>query len=524
MSDRDPQVGAAVRAIPVPDREPDFMTSLVARLDAAVAAPGAAAVTDRPGRRGRRRRLVVAAVAAAAVAAVFLIMLLGPGREAVRHGGLPQPIAPLGGPEPATAKQVIRASLRATGSAAFLNGVVIAGTYEDGRFVPGAREKFLVSSTGSYRVRARRLGDVGSALPLIFGWLTMPPGHVQAVWDAPSRTASVLWIVPGSSDQAVVLHDMAAGQPYMSRPFPADLPLLTLRSYLRQLLGLGSLDLRQVTVDGRECWVIATTMASSGNGAGEPVAYRVRIAVDKRTLFPVRFTSTSGGAVSQVRISYAGDGTLSADAFRLAIPRDAHLVPTGTEFSVGPNGSSAGFKAIPFGDQTVLRDWIHDEPAFPTWMPFGFSRTGATYAATTLASVDGGPAHPSQDSCVVSLAYRHGFDAIYVGAQPTDHGYGFMEVNGKKYRTHFGDPFAQLSGRTWRYYESRTRDVVIHSGPFAGRVAHIVVDPSVLPHLWVRDPLFTVTVSGDLSAADMVHVVESLVTGVQVSAGDAAAR
>jgi hypothetical protein len=131
---------------------------------------------------------------------------------------------------------------------------------------------------------------------------------------------------------------------------------------------------------------------------------------------------------------------------------------------------------------------------------------------------------PEQDSCVVSLAYRRGFDAIYVGAEPTQHGYGFMELNGKKYRTHFGDPFAQLYGRRWRYYQSRTRDVAIHSGPFTGRVAHVVVDPSVLPHLWVRDPMFTVTVSGDLSAADMVHVVESLASGVQVAAGDAAVR
>ncbi len=271
--------------------------------------------------------------------------------------------------------------------------------------------------------------------------------------------------------------------------------------------------------------MIATTMASGGDGGGgEPVAYRVRIAVDKQTLFPVRFTSTSGGDISQVRISYADAGTPPANAFKLAIPPSAHLVPAGFEFSVGPHGSSARFKAIPFGDQTVLRDWIHDTPGFPTWMPAGFARTGATYAATTLVGDGSGSQHPEQDSCTVSLAYRRGFDAIYLGAQPTDHGNGSMESNGKKYRTHFGDPFAQLYGPRWRYYQSRTRDVVIRSGPFAGRVGHIVVDPSVLPHLWVRDPMFTVTVSGDLSAADMVRVVESLATGVQVGAGDAAVR
>jgi hypothetical protein len=527
-SERDPQVGAAIRALPVPEREPDFTDGLVARLDAADAERGGAPPADGPvgtavPLRRRRRLVIAAAVAAAAVAAVFAIMLLGPGREAAHQGGLPQPIAPLGGPEPATAKQVIRASLRATGSAAYLKGVMTAGTVEKGRFVPGASESFLVSSTGSYRVSARRLGPAGGTLPSTFGWLSTPFGRMQATQDAPLRTGRVLWRVPDPKDPALVLHDMPAGEPYLSRYFPADLVLLTLRSYLRQLLERGSLVLRQVAVDGRECWVIDTTMASGGDGSWGPVANRVRIAVDKQTLFPVRFTSTSGGAVGQVRISYVDAGTPPANAFKLVIPRSAHLVPSAYDFSVGPHGSSAGFKTIPFGDQTVMHDWIHDTPGFPTWMPDGFARTGATYAATGGVD-DGSGMHPEQDSCVVSLAYRHGFDTIYVGAQPTDYGNGFMELNGKKYRTHFGDPFAQLYGPRWRYYRSRTRDVVIRSGPFAGRVGHIVVDPSVLPHLWVRDVMFTATVSGDLSAADMVRVVESLASGVQVGAGDAVAR
>ena len=62
---------------------------------------------------------------------------------------------------------------------------------------------------------------------------------------------------------------------------------------------------------------------------------------------------------------------------------------------------------------------------------------------------------------------------------------------------------------------ARTRNVVLRSGPFAGRVAHIVIDPSVLPHLWVTDQLYTATVSGDLSSADMVRVAESLKTWPQ---------
>ena len=99
-----------------------------------------------------------------------------------------------------------------------------AGTVKEGRFSPEASEAFLVDAAGSYRVSARKLSHAGNALPLSFGWLSTPFGRVQAALDAPLRTGSVLWTVPDPSDPALVLHDMAAGQPYMSRSFPADLP------------------------------------------------------------------------------------------------------------------------------------------------------------------------------------------------------------------------------------------------------------------------------------------------------------
>ncbi len=294
---------------------------------------------------------------------------------------------------------------------------------------------------------------------------------------------------------------------------------------MRQLLDAKELVLRQATVGDDECWVIGTTMASSQTGVGEAVAARVRIAVDKRTLFPVRFTSSGAGATAEVRIAYGvTSGRAPAGAFKVSVPPGAHLLPIGPNFSVGPNGSSAGFKPIPFDDKAVMTQWIGDQPAFPTWVPAGFVRSGATYQASADVGTIGGPLHPESDSAIVSLAYRRGFDAVYVGVQPNLSQSGSMTVNGKRYRGHFGDPFVQLYGPAWRYWRARTTDVVIRSGPFAGHVAHVVVDPSVLPHLWVRDPMSTATVSGDLSAADMVHVVESLVTGVQVSAGAAAAR
>ena len=151
------------------------------------------------------------------------------------------------------------------------------------------------------------------------------------------------------------------------------------------------------------------------------------------------------------------------------------------------------------------------EPAFPSWVPAGFVRSGATYGSSGSMERSGaGPWGMTQDTVVLSLAYRRGFDAISVALQPTGNGSGTATVDGRTYVLHGKDPFLQLYGPAHAYIAAHTRKVVLRSGPFAGKIAHIVIDPSVLPHLWVADALFTATVSGDLLSADMVRVAESL--------------
>ncbi len=50
----------------------------------------------------------------------------------------------------------------------------------------------------------------------------------------------------------------------------------------------------------------------------------------------------------------------------------------------------------------------------------------------------------------------------------------------------------------------------IRTGALAGRTAELLVDPLVVPHLWVKTRRLVVTVSGDLTRAELLAVAGSL--------------
>jgi len=279
-------------------------------------------------------------------------------------------------------------------------------------------------------------------------------------------------------------------------------------------------------VDGRPCWLVSTTMASGAQtGSDGHVADRVAIVIDKATLVPLRFSRLVDGVVAQERYSQvAFEDDLPAATFRTVVPEGAWVGRAYGSYE-GLGGPDDGFTALQLDDRAVLSQVIDVEPALPTWMPAGFVRTSVT-AHSTVTEATGATEspRPAPDSALVSLAYRRGFDAVYVSAEPTDTSTGSMTTGGHTYALHAHDPYLQLYGPAWRYMRSKMRPVHLTRGPFAGQTAYIVVDPSLLPHLWVRGPGFTVTVGGDLSATDMVRVVESLATGLQVLEGKATVR
>lgn len=525
--DRDLQLGDAINALPVPPRDDEFITDLERRLEVADTerAPAGAEV---PGQRlsgwfARRRRQWVL-VAAAAAAIVLGLALFGPGRGAEKNGV---------GPEPATAAQIIRSSLAATGGGRSLRGVVLAGVVRGGRFQVNVREKFIVSDDGSIAVQGRAKAN-GDTAPLAD---YLPDATFRAAYDASAHVATYVWhfsspqraVVDRNgkvrrftfSDRAVISRHLAAGPP-ASNPLDEELPLARLRANMLQLVAGGSASsasVHDIVVDGRPAWSISTTQLAPGN-APVPPGTPVTLVIDKATRLPIVYrwvyVASRRHQVFELRFEdFVVGGEVSPGTFTPQVPAHAWISPGAQDFSMS---SSGGYRAIDYRDAHLLGTTIGWQPAFPAWVPSGFRLASSTYAAGNTWKPAGGQWQPEPDSASVSLAYRRGFDVVYVSCSLANTGSGSFTTGETTYAGHFGDPFVQLYGPAWRYVESRTRDVRAGSGPFAGKTAHIVVDPSVLPHLWVTNGGNTVTVSGDLSAEDMIRVVESLRRGEDLAA------
>ncbi len=52
--------------------------------------------------------------------------------------------------------------------------------------------------------------------------------------------------------------------------------------------------------------------------------------------------------------------------------------------------------------------------------------------------------------------------------------------------------------------------VALHGGALDRVAGHLDVDPRTIPHVWALTPKLVVTVSGDLSRAELLEVVQSL--------------
>jgi hypothetical protein len=216
-----------------------------------------------------------------------------------------------------------------------------------------------------------------------------------------------------------------------------------------------------------------------------PDADRFDITVDQETGVPVHVISYLHGRVrSELRVEkLAVDPKLGATEFSVRFP-------TGTPVE----RTDAGFRRYRL-DQ--VRDEVGYPPLVPSLVPDGYKLEEVAVARRSLQTgVEGGNPE-SRD--VVSLSYRRGLDQFIVTTR-------LRHVPG--YPDEWSDPLAIGEG-----FRDEPQKITLQAGSLAGLTADLLIVPRNVPHLWALTDQLVVTVSGDLTRAELIAVAQSLERG-----------
>jgi hypothetical protein len=476
-------------------------------------------------RRPRRRRKAVWLAAATGAAAAVLAVVLLAGLPGSHQGPA------VFGPQPSTAAEAIRYALGALDGAQGLRGTLYIGKVRDGAFSAGDKVTFLCARDGSYRITTTTLGK-DALFPL--------PGYVETTaYDAHTRVmqgsydygkqgfryqATTEDPVTGAPVTTTTIsryvftesHDVAPGPPDAD-PFGMEsVPIWQVRAYLRTMLGDPGVEFTTGDLDGRPVWLLRTEAFAAGSRRGSR-GRPVTIAIDAGTRLPLRVSGFRGRYELRIE-SAALTEALAASEFTLEKPPAAETQDQSRQSDLRFLEQFTRFPALPFSAAAGMNQAVDGIPAFPAWVPRDFTlQIGAsrTNGAVDLPRAQGAPRR-SIPGTIVSLAFRHGFDTVYVSLRPDPRlsGASMIGLPGETeptIRVDTSDPFVG-DVAPWDRAQLRrhTTDVQLRSGSFGGATAHIIVDPGYWPHLWVQKDGWVATVAGDLTKARMTRIAESL--------------
>jgi hypothetical protein len=193
----------------------------------------------------------------------------------------------------------------------------------------------------------------------------------------------------------------------------------------------------------------------------------LEITVDRATGLPVRVRETKQGTLlHEVRITnVVANRSLPASTWRLAFPAGAEV-----------SHSDDGFR----------RGTLADAALAPSWLPDGYTLAHVAVADEAAPTGKEGGNPPSQH--VVSLDYRRGLDELIVTTRSRGAGT-------------WSDPLASPEG-----FIDHPETVTLKNG----LTAQVVLSPRTTPHVWALSGDLVVTVGGDASRAELLHVAESL--------------
>ena len=449
---RDEPLGAALRALDVPEHRPGFHQALRAQLEKEATDGGRRAphrVLQRlPLRRGPHspRKWAWGLATAAAITAVALVaVMIGvPGRP----------------PEAATAGEVRARVARAWATAESISGILVIDSFDAALPTTGQeRFRFLLTARGDFR-------------------LTGTTGPADVAYDARGNVERSLNTSASIPDSDVLfaseLKGLAPGPP---DPGPSrEILDRSLGSVVRALAATDEGRVREVMYQGREAWVLETELQAAIDFSPD----HLRVTVDRATGFPVRVAAfREGRRAYEIRIEdLVVNPPVPEDAFGLEFPPGIEVSRT-----------DYGFRRVPLKEVDSV---VGYDPLVPDQIPDGYRLAEVLVSKKPTAT---GPfeANPPVGD-IVSLSYRRGLDQFIVTTRPLG-----MDLEA------WSDPFDRGEGGV-----SGTERVRFSAGALVGRQGELVIDPMTPPHVWAATDTLLVTVSGDLTRPELLEVAESL--------------
>ena len=155
-----------------------------------------------------------------------------------------------------------------------------------------------------------------------------------------------------------------------------------------------------------------------------------------------------------------------------------------------PRVGDGGFRQWSLAD---VSGQVGYAPRLPRTVASGFTIRDVTVALKSYQTGNAGVNPVSHN--VVSVGYRRGFDRVVV----TNRAAGFDP-------SVWEDPLGTGEG-----FVDRAESVKLTSGSLAGQTASVVITPRGTPHAWLVDGALIVTISGDLSRAQIIQALNSFV-------------
>jgi hypothetical protein len=458
---RDDVLGTALRELEVPDHAQHFYAELHYRLAEQRAVRERADHRRLRARRGRIRWGVRVALAAAVAAIVFVAI------------GLPR--SERTGPGVATAAEVKATVAAALARVDNLRGRVLLVSHDP---LVGDEEtswRFAMTADGDFR-----LTESGR-----------PPGDL-AYESSTGTERSISTSASIQDDETVFYAENRGLAPGPPDPGPSEWVLARqLGSVVRALLANRDPRVSEVEHRGRAAWQLAIDVEPN-RIVPEFSGDHFDVVVDRQTGIPVQFVEKKNGKVlSELVIEdLVVDGELPPDAFRIDFPPGAEILRT-----------DAWFRRVELAE---VESAVGYAPLVPARVPEGFEL--AEVAVATRGTPTGSEAANPRSEMVVSLSYRRGLDELLVTTRLARPPHGLAPSEPQRPLDElWSDPLATGEG-----FVDKPEQVTLDEGALAGVQAELLIVPRNIPHLWALTDELVVTVSGDVTRADLLAAAQSL--------------